>query len=276
MKKLMTFAAAMTIVGGAYAQSEGPSCELDIPTGECASVYDVKMNLKTAVSWIGSISQVVGSECNLGTEKVPTCFRKPGKASINGYVVLCDCNPCGFLDEAEWVLWTSKWTGGEKKVYFDDVAAQTLLFNHIGKKTGDVELSMGVSFWGGEIALAGFGKWGTLKMKDQYKVNVKYPGLKSASGTLAGIIDPPCCVSKGFCGPSWAYSCGDFVDKSDTLSTVAFGTWSLKYNKSASQKYEKGTLVYPPAKYVPVFTCTTPAPDPEPEQPLPDNPIITG
>jgi len=82
MKKLMMFAAAMTIVGGAYAQCADPVLE------NCMAVYNVKMNLKT-VAFKGK-----AQECDDAI-----CVRYPKVGLVlDGYLILCSCDCDGLTD----------------------------------------------------------------------------------------------------------------------------------------------------------------------------------
>jgi len=250
MKKLVVFAAAMTIVGGAYAQQndERDPCAFDPVKGECALVYDVKISLKTTVSWAQKGKQFWdANEC----EWVPgdgSCFRKPGKVSLKGYAVACSCD-CGFLEAAEWILWTSKWTGGQKNVYIvEGESAEPTLLNYMGKKDLDVELGFNLPVGDGLLTFAGFGKASKLSVKDWNRIRSKLTLMKSASGNVAGTLDGPECTAQ--CEPSKVYPCYipelEKKGAAGESATAAFGTWSMKYNKKASLKYENGlSLPFP-------------------------------
>jgi hypothetical protein len=67
--------------------------------------------------------------------------------------------------------------------------------------------------------------------------------LKSFSGSIVGSLPAPYCeVACADGEPTVAYLSCDFIADYD-IETVAFGTFSLKYNKSLSAKYAAGTWV---------------------------------
>ncbi len=223
MKKLMMFAAAMTIVGGAFAQCG------EEPTAACALVYDVKISLKTTVG-----KEKAGSDVPCGEDIGAICYRVKGSVAWKGFLSSCDCSCDGFQAAELWLF--------NDKAQEIVAAGETLdwvVFNYFGKKNTDVE-----GFWQleGETAslyAAGFG------------TSDKDGLLKSMNGNIVATLPAPECVLGDVCGAAVAYPCG--MDNSVTNGlidltpdTVGYGTWSVKYNKSASQKSaDNGYLPWP-------------------------------
>ncbi len=226
MKKLMMFAAAMTIVGGAYA-----SCG-EVPQGNCALVYDLKISLKTTKANEGDSTTIPCGEI-IGA----VCYRTVGSVTWNGFLSACACD-CISFQAAEVYLWDEK----TDTVVANAGSIDWLVLNLIGKKGLDVE-----AFWtaGGSPAVvttvlepvlyaAGFGKW-----------DGKYDRLSSISGNIVGLLPPPDCTIN-LCRPSTALPCSDLDQDNLTIYTVGSGTWSLKYNSSASKKSaDTGVLPFP-------------------------------
>jgi hypothetical protein len=222
MKKLMMFAAAMTIVGGAFAACGDPE---ETPEGNCAQAYDVKLSVKTTVpAALGGYT--ISANCGDSTNVAATCYRKVGKQSLVGLIYTCDCE-CDAILSGTFYLWNKK-----AKVY--EVDAGTVAFDFIqliGKKQADAEVAWQIvpdgtgTLGAGTLYASGFGKWDS-----------KNDLLKSASGNFAGIIDPPICDDALSCDAAIAFVCTDLSAGDSGLSTVAFGTWSIKYSSSKSKK----------------------------------------
>lgn len=230
MKKLMMFAAAMTIVGGAYAQ-----CGEPLPVGECALVYDIKISLKTTKANEGSAQQI---PC--GEEIGALCYRTVSSVTWKGFLSACGCDCVSFQD-ADVYIWNDK-----TEEYITDVLGAKIdwqVLNLIGKKGTDVE-----AFWvaGGNdtgatieempaiLVAAGFGKWDA----DEYRVS-------SISGNIVAKLPPPQCAGV-LCADATAEPCSELDQDNQTYYTVGSGTWSMKYNKKASQKSaDTGDLPWP-------------------------------
>jgi len=217
MKKLMMFAAAMTIVGGAFAEcNSNPTV-----TNNCALVYDVKITAKTTVGKYLSGSVIATSGCS-STTNPATCYRVLGSVSLKGYYTSCSCDCEGFLDPTV-VLWNPK-----AKVQILVGGWSWTLFNRIGKKSTDVEGFFTAGLESGTLFGAGFGKWDS-----------KYDRLTSISGNIVGYGTAPECAT-GNCDASVAYPCG--VTEGVEAPTAASGTWSLKYNKKQSANLAAGNI----------------------------------
>ncbi len=220
MKKLMMFAAAMTIVGGAFAQC----ADIPVVTNNCALVYDVKLSVKTTVP-----KAIAGSTINVPCADEETvaevCYRTPGSLTLKGYLQACACDCESFL-AATLTLWD---THAKAYVTVDSFAWDFL--NVIGKKNTEAEGAWTMEIAGGTLYGAGFGKW------DGKATPAR---LSSMSGNFAGSVSAPQCDSEITCDAAIAYPCGNFDQGSSTLETAAYGTWSIKYNKSLSKKEAAG------------------------------------
>lgn len=214
MKKLMLIAAAVTIVGGAFAQCSDPEVT------NCSLVYDFKASLKTTAG------KAYSGDCE------DLCYRATGSKSFKGYIYTCECECTNFMYAATYYLY-------DKKSDTELFGAPTWQYlNAIGKKSTDAEGFVIFGGYGGVLYAAGHGKFDDAGL------------LKSMSGDLAGYLYPPYCAEQCSDGEyavaypacSWQESYG--------VMTPAFGSWSIKYNKSLSSKYSQGLWVPP----VPDFT----------------------
>ncbi len=210
MKKLMMLAAAMTIVGSAFAACELPAA------GDCALVYDFKASLKTTKGGEGS--------CD-------ACIRVKGTKALTGWIFVCACDCETFMSDAVLLAYDKK----SGTVYTGPVVWG--LLNKIGKKSVDAE-----GYWtsaltvdvdgAGAFAAAGFGTFDGLV-------------LKSMSGDLVGTIPAPACEVKCDLGTvaSALPACTFEFDPENPPATIVYGSWSMKYDKKMSAAYAAGTWV---------------------------------
>lgn len=225
MKKLMMFAAAMTIVGGAYA-----TCS-PTPTS-CALVYNVKLNLKTSMG-----KGTTGTSNSLCAPGNPgACVRFPNFSYVvDGYLAYCDCDCDGIMSANDNVAWCTKlksaveldFTWNYVHVIGNQAQAEALW-------ALDGEDSILGDFW---LIGAGFGTY--------RKVTPRVFG--SFSGYAVGeMIDPICLVvatsASTTCALAGYWDCIDlttllFSDTDD--SAPLFGSWAMKLNAAASKSYEK-------------------------------------
>jgi len=210
MKKLMMFAAAMTIVAGAYASDCG-DCDDDC---SCSLVYEFKASVKT------TIAKDISDSCS------SSCYRKCGSAKIKGYLYYCGACDCEALAG---MLFVAKETKYDDYVFGNsDAGVQPTweILNLIGKSDTDVEALWSVSDdeSGWSFTAAGCGKY-----------DEKNDRIKSISGDLVG---------KGP-GPSCELSCDDSSASTVTLlcdvtseeaATIVYGSWSMKYHKKYSEE----------------------------------------
>jgi len=216
MKKLMMFAAAMTIVGGAYA-----ACTLPVVSNDCALVYSMKVSAKSTVS-----------KTKVDCDEV--CYRNKGSKSLKGYLYVCSCACEDFLDTASLWLEDSK---------YDQVLEGGIVWsflNRIGKSEADAE-----GFWTASLENsvdsesdafmyavlygAGFGKFDS-----------KTGLLKSMSGNVVGYAGAPYCEKDCELGSyAIAYPACDW-EATEEVPTAVSGTWSISLNKKLSEKYYSG------------------------------------
>ena len=212
MKKLMMFAAAMTIVGGAYASTCG-DCTDDC---SCSLVYDFKASLKTTTAKDAS------SSC------AELCYRKCGSVSLKGYFFLCGDCTCESFAQMLFVAAEKKSKDYVVGSADEGVAPTWNILNHIGKKENELEASWSVEGNNGWTwTAAGCGKY-----------DLKNDRVASISGSLVGQKDAPAC------GPAACEDTGVGAtafplcteEGDDTLPTVVYGSWSMKYNSKLSKK----------------------------------------
>jgi len=216
MKKQMLLAAAAMIVGGAFAQCSDPE------VSNCSLVYDFKASLKTTVgkSYSGDCADL--------------CYRASGSKSFKGYIFSCECECTNFLRNATFYA-TEKKSGAE--IYG---VPYWMFLNAIGKNGTDAEgiFSIYSDSMYETFAAAGQGKFDDAGL------------LKSMSGSMLGYMEPPYCSEQCSDGEyAVAYPACDW-ESSTSVPTVAYGSWSMKYNKSLSAKYAQG-LWTPPVDAVP-------------------------
>lgn len=233
MKKLMIAAAVAGIASGAFAQN---SCS---PTPGVL-VYDVSMTVETtkgvvAKAGSGSICTPGGSSGGTGC----TVLRTKDKTKFAGWIYDCT-DTCDLVAQGSVLMWDSK-----RKYAFTSAAFATDFINVMGTNKKDAEWSW--EFTGTvDYSANGFGTQDyTLRGSGYGKFNGKY--YTSFSGKFGGYVTPSFDLSnKSCCDPSGIWLCSDLTTLDNSVNTVAFGTWSVKYNGSASKLYQKeGTLKTP-------------------------------
>lgn len=245
MKKLMVFALALASVGAAYA-----GCSPTPVTTNAAVVYNVKFNGKTTVGKSSAIKGTSGSACTPGSSGTNACVRIPNAAiSIEGFLVSCGvtCDTSLTTDGATGTFWMTK----PYKVGVDSAELKTLNLNVIGASKKDAEVygtfkgtltdiegqTIGATDDQGAWQFAGFGKFGTVTVDSANKVKANI--YTSLCGNFVGEMTKSYYVNKGSCCATIVWACSDLATAIEDKDTVAFGTWSIKYNSSASKKYAK-------------------------------------
>ena len=267
MKKLMIAAAAAAMIGGAFAADLGDLCKPGAPVAEeiGCSVWNVKFSVKTLAPKALSVK---GKDCD-GEWTDNGYYYENGSRTLEGILWQCTA---GCSDDMNFALWEKKTEAvftdfitvdETNKVYVAQtvanagdlegltdwamLASSDFYTARYSKKANKVEAlwplnTEGVrfDFEGNETAVgfnvvaAGLGTY-----------DAKLDLLKSVSGNFAGLISAmPFEVKKGklVCGEEFAktYFCEgweDWVfDGTETEVVVAYGTWSVKYNKSAAKK----------------------------------------
>ena len=229
MKKLMIAAAAAAMIGGVQAACEDPVAPTPDPV-DCAVAYNFKATLTTTVEKWGKITYKEGDECE-GYEKVTvySCYREKGKKTLNGYYYACEC-ACDLADTDAFglALWDAK-----TKCLDEEAAIEWDILQTFGTKFDKVEAMFYLATADGEFYAAGMGS-----------VDTKKEIVKSISGDIVGMIAAPECTDD--CNDveedlRFGSVCED-ADILDEASTVAYGSWSLKYNSSLSKKLLKNSI----------------------------------
>jgi hypothetical protein len=207
MKKLMMFAAAMTIVGGAYASDCDVSKSL---------VYAFKASVKTTFA-----KDQAATDCDAAV-----CYRKCGSATLKGYLWYCGADDCTALAGLQFVAQETK---GHSYVFGSADAGVTptwTILNQIGKVDKNVE-----ALWSAEdtdsgwsFTAAGCGKYDT-----------KNARISSISGDLVGMGPGPSCELT--CDATSASTVTLLCDvTTDDANTIVYGSWSIKYNSKYSKE----------------------------------------
>lgn len=239
MKKIIAIA-AIAAVGTTFAANCAPDAATD-----CALVYSFKASVKTTKG----VFVKGGSGALCAPSGACTIVRTKDSTKWEGWIYDCNCG-CDLASTGTFVAWDSK-----RKGQIDNAQMDLGFINVMGKKQNEAEwyfnltgnvLNLGEDNFAQDInaAFAGLGKY-----------DVKNERYSSFSGSFAGKMSASFDLSKAKktgddgqgceCEPSQIWECTDL----DTLvdqDTVAYGTWTVKYNSSASKKYVKdGTLKVP-------------------------------
>ena len=196
-------------------------------------VYQVKMNVKTTKG-LSKAYKGTASVCNPGetSEGSSTVIRAKDTTKFQGWIYDCTAT-CDTIKNGTVVMWDTK-----RKAQLNDAAFETAFLNVMGKNQKDAEWAWaftGAADYGEErvqtytLTGAGYGKFDT--KKGYYK---------SFSGNFAGTATASYDLSKkvASCDPSQIWLCEALSELTDS-DTVAFGTWTAKYNSSASKKFAK-------------------------------------
>ncbi len=237
MKKLIVAAALVAAAGAQAACLDG---ETPTPATSGVAVYVWQFKGKTATAVPVTSTEVTGGGCVDVTTTTSGCaIRVPGALAIQAYTYICDywCesfdtllagSPTQFLATKPW-----KSTVYEKSDIFTiDVA------HLIGKKATQYELEGVAKFAFDnaadlqevfELTFAGFGSY-----------NKKTGLVTSVSGNFAGKQTPPRYNGKIgtlACPPADYWNCQTLVFAGHPEDpSVAYGTWTVKYNASYSKK----------------------------------------
>ena len=224
MKKLILLAGVFAI-GGAFA-----TCQYipKTPSNSKDSAWAYKWK------FTGKTTKAVKSNC---TGQPIT--RSSASLKIQGWTLYCEPSCEDFEDttKAQEVFWQTKpyKTGLVAEVTFE-------VANIIGKKGKNYEAAGQAVFMDNtgakqlySLTFAGFGKF---DRKEQGTSRVK-----SVSGNFAGVAAAPSTDEKSDCkvgALSKVWTCCEcpILD----ADSVAYGKWSVKYNKSISKKYANGKL----------------------------------
>lgn len=242
MKKIMMAAAVAAIVGGAFAAncSYTPG-----PTAGTAWVYNWKFTGKTTVGAYTKGTKGTGSNCGYIAGAAGEVVRVPGSLAIQGYTYACD--PECLQDYSQFKDITGAVAPDAfymTKPFKDTLAASIAINvgNVIGTKATQFEAAGLATFTSVEpqevytLNFAGLGKY-----------DLKNVRVSSVSGNFAGTVETPYYIKNTICVKAIVWNC-DASDYIDDDTSVAYGTWSVKYNAAASKKYYNyGTTVKLPS-----------------------------
>ncbi len=237
MKKLM-IAAAVAAVG---ITAFGGNCAPTVP--DTAWAYVWKFTGKTTTGNTAAV--YTANPCGGGTTASCT-YRVPASLKIQGYTYACAPQVCaddalGFETQFAEVNEVFYMTKPYKASFYGGVTTEIAHIIGKSKKQAEVQgvasLTENVENSTFTLTYAGLGKFDLNNMR-----------LTSANGNFAGTLSQPWAVlvKKGICIQAGYWRC-------DTLAlecagpSVAYGKWSVKYNKSASKKYLTGSTVKMPS-----------------------------
>lgn len=215
----------------------------EVVTPDVTLVYKVRVKL-TTTKGLNKTSTYTegGSVCAPGeTVTSQNVMREVDKTVIEGWIYDC-VSTCNTIESGSIVLWDVK-----RKVQILDPAIASEFLNVIGKKKNKAEWC-----W----ALTGTTDFGpasqelTLNCAGTGTFSVKKGYFDTISGTCCGMMSAPYDTSSKHptCEPSQVWKCSDLASMTDE-NTVAYGTWTVRLNKTASARYAKnGKLECP--KYV--------------------------
>ena len=224
MKKMIAIA-AVALAGAAFAECQYIEPVKDTPA-EPAWAYKWKFSGKT--------TKAVKSSCDDAITRTGTSLK------IEGWSFYCDPE-CGDFEamEADEYFWQTKPT---KTLFKKGSGVAFEVANVIGKKGKEFE-AYGVAQFADEagnydylLAVAGLGKY-----------DAKKAYVKSIKGNFAGLAAAPALVTgkdtactKAVSNVSLVWPCCGCP--SEEAGSVAYGKWSIKYNKSWAKKAANGQL----------------------------------
>ena len=218
MKKLM-FVAVAVLAAAAYAD-----CGKEpVPQGECAEVYNVVMSLKTTVCKCKALTTKTAVPCGKETSTECVAWREVASKKVEGVIWSCGCTCIDYagasIEDPDGQLF---WIAKDKIILNDEIEIDHLY--RIGKKNEKVEFAANY----GALRLAGTGSFDAKNMK-----------VKSVSGSVAGLwLAQYDCADETLSSYCPNYGICDLdlgVDE-----TVAYGTFTIKYNASTSKKFAAG------------------------------------
>lgn len=245
-------AAVALSMGGVWAAACAPADPVDPVQKDNALVYCVKFSVKTTKGICGVVTTVTpgqASPCVPGTptvDQTTTVVRAADSTKFEGWIYDCSAT-CDLISTGSAVVWDSK-----RKAQLKDAAFTTTFINVIGTKQADAEWA-----W----TFAGQAAYADSRTQDYAltgaglgKYSKKAGYYTSFSGNFAGTAGASYDLSKkatnsgatSCCDPSQVWQCADLATLADS-DTVAYGTWSVKYNSSASKKYLKNGYLKVPS-----------------------------
>ena len=177
----------------------------------CAMVYDLSMDLKTTEAKRASVKQGCA-------EDSVVCYRVPSSQRLKGVLVNCGCT-CEALVNAKLYVWDDK----TKFMYVKAGTMDWRQLARIGKSNTEVEVA-----WAFDdlFMCMGFGRF-----------DVNNERITSISGKVVGALPDRSCSENCPQGAAiLTYDpCTSEVNEPD--ATIAYGSWTLRYNRTASKRY---------------------------------------
>ena len=260
MKKLM-FVAALAATAAAYASPcsdpTGPA-----PKSNDAAVYQWQFKGKTAVGVVikGVADRTTSTTCADSTIPgyAPEVIRVPGSLAIQAYTYVCEDECNTFMENLTTAAYKSEYYATKpfkSMIYRKPTTGSNFLLaatdvdvaHIIGKNAKQYELAGTATFKFDDkndptetfvLRFAGFGSY-----------NQKTGRISSVSGNFAGTQTPPCYpgkvqgITKSCPSADW-WTCKLAYAGAPDDASVAYGTWSVKYNSAASAKFEANATKY--------------------------------
>lgn len=262
MKKLMIAAAAAAMIAGVNAStcSEGTGPE---PT-TCAVqtlVYQWQFKGKAGTGVVIKDSETikgVGGSCVEGKDTViPSCevVRVPGSLALVGYSYLCDAECYAFEPNKQNMLVTPY-----KAQFYGTKPLKSLVAPYRGKNfIKQIDVAHVIGKAASQYELAGVAEFDFPAEDIGQKYTLTFAGfgsydkknlrVKSVSGNFAGLQTPPRYPKVGCDGQlcptaTWWECCPLEFSAYASDPSVAYGSWSVKYNSSAVKKFQGNANTY--------------------------------
>ena len=254
MKKLMMFAAAMTIVGGAFASA----CNPDVTTAACdVPVWDLTMSGKTANDTVKgykavSAVKVKGAIIGIMQEAGATTTTTNNPGATNQVITVVTNNSCCLDSFNVYVYQKAAGTAAVLyKIEGNEIAKMTVF----GKNFAKLDPSMAEKMAGKSVALESDVMWTLDGAANDIDISLQFVGFgkttfkwsKETTGSAATACAPGTPSACPVVVPAWPSWTGWFTGTWDVegcdyysmicteqIDDVAGGTWSAKYNKKMS------------------------------------------
>ena len=236
MKKLMIAAAAVAMVGGAFADS----CSCAEPKA-CAFGYQLKVFVKTTAAY-----GINGAKGYCGDQD-RYCVRVPATKRFAGFIYGTTTGRTGICGEG--YCDCNQWENGNAELVFwnydtkQEIAPKAKILQMDRIYTGDTQ-TFEMAFDLDDMRFGGFGKW-------FYRNDVKT--VKYASGFCAGLIPAEKCTA-GVCGETadskvWAMCDSERLPPQVAeKTTVAYGKWTLDWSSTIYNRVTAGQQVNQPGQ----------------------------
>ena len=236
MKKLMIAAAAVAMVGGAFADD----CSCSEPKA-CAFGYQLKVFVKTtAAQGLDGATTACGDTARF-------CVRVPATKRFAGFIYGTTAQGGAGLCGEAGACSCNEWENGSAELVFwnydtkQEIAPKAKIIQMDRIYTGDTQ-TFEMAFDLDNMRFGGFGKW-------FYRNNVKT--VKYASGFCAGVIPAEKCTA-GVCGETadskvWAMCDSEMLaPQVAEKTTVAYGKWTLDWSATIFNRVTAGEQVTQP------------------------------